>query len=302
MRRPPSVLIAVTAAFMSVIMIAGSEAKVHGASAAQHGVAPSPDGPEHMAHETWWPVTLPIRPASGFEGLTDRALLATQQAAAKDAELSVLVLDRETGRTASNGQVTPIVTASVVKLFIADDLLQQHWPLSPEDRAALDAMLRSSDDNAGEDFWWRGDGADIVTRVAERYGLRNTFPPPDGQWWNTITDASDLVRYYDMLLDGTGGLSRDKAAIIIGDLAESTPLGIDGYPQRFGIPDGLYREQVAVKQGWMCCIGPDWMHLSTGIVDGRYIMVVESREPGDDTAARDTITEAVRTMFPDGRI
>lgn len=52
-----------------------------------------------------------------------------------------------------------------------------------------------------------------------------------------------------MLLDGTGGLPPQQANVIIGDLAQSTPTGTDGYPQRFGIPDGLYAEQVAVKQG-----------------------------------------------------
>ena len=39
------------------------------------------------------------------------------------------------------------------------------------------------------------------------------------------------------------------------------------YPQRFGIPEGLYAEPVAVKQGWMCCVGSDWArHLSTGVI------------------------------------
>jgi hypothetical protein len=80
--------------------------------------------------------------------------------------------------------------------------------------------------------------------------------------------------------------------------------GADGYPQRFGIPDGLYAEPVAVKQGWMCCIGDSWMHLSTGIIgsDRRYVMVVESLQPSDDATARATITQAVKTMFPSGRI
>lgn len=113
-----------------------------------------------------------------------------------------------------------------------------------------------------------------------------------------------------MLLSGAGGLPRDKAEMIIGNLAASTPNGIDGtqpggiYPQRFGIPEGLYAMPVAVKQGWMCCIGSDWMHLSTGIIgaDRRYIMVIGSDQPAGAAEARATITEAVKTMFPEGRI
>jgi len=126
----------------------------------------------------------------------------------------------------------------------------------------------------------------------------------DGLWWNTMTTAADLVQYYSMLLDAKGGLPPDQAAIIFNDLARATAQGDDGYPQRFGIPDGLYAEPVAVKQGWMCCIGDDWMHLSTGVIGAqyRYVMVIESRQPTDDSSARNTITEAVKTMFPGGRI
>lgn len=92
--------------------------------------------------------------------------------------------------------------------------------------------------------------------------------------------------------------------VIVNDLAASTPTGIDGYPQRFGIPEGLWAEPVAVKQGWMCCVGDDWMHLSTGVVgaDRRYIVVIASLQPSDDGTARETITGAIRRIFPTGRI
>jgi len=59
----------------------------------------------------------------------------------------VLVLDRVTDQTVSNGNNTAIATASVAKLLIADDLLYQsstgQIPLSPDDRQALDVMLQS---------------------------------------------------------------------------------------------------------------------------------------------------------------
>ena len=172
-------------------------------------------------------------------------------------------------------------------------------------------MLRSSDDSAAEVFWNRSGGSAIITRVAARYGLGSTPPPYNGRWCNTISTAADLVRYYDMLLNGTGGLPPEQASIIMSNLAQSTPTAIDGtqpggmYPQRFGIPDGLYAEPVAVKQGWMCCwIGADWMHLSTGVIgpDRRYVMVIGSMQPTDADTARSTITQAVKTMFPGGRI
>lgn len=54
----------------------------------------------------------------------------------------------------------------------------------------------------------------------------------------------------------------------------------------------------------MCCIGSDWMHLSTGVIgaDRRYIMVVQSLQASDDATARDTITRAVKTIFSEGRV
>ena len=247
-------------------------------------------------------------PTAGFTGVQARIQQATDEAAANGATLSVAILDRRTHELVSNGNSQIVGTASVAKLFIADDLLlaesQGRTTLSPDDRAALDVMLQSSDDGAAEKFWGQGGGDNIITEVAGRYGLGSTTPPSDGRWWNTMSTLPDLIHYYEMLLDGTGGLSPERAKIIVNDLAQSTPNGLDGYPQRFGIPDGLFAEPVAVKQGWMCCIGPAWMHLSTGVIgpDRRYIMVVQSLQPSDDATARQTITNAVKTIFPNGRI
>ena len=241
-------------------------------------------------------------------GLAARVQHAIDEAAAGGAALSVAVLDRKTRELVANGNSQVVGTASVAKLFIADDLLlaesQGRTTLSPADRQALDAMLQSSDDDAAEKFWDQGGGDAIIAQVATRYGLSSTIPPSDGRWWNTTSSLTDLIHYYDMLLDGSGGLSADRAMIIVDDLSRSTPTGVDGYPQRFGIPEGLFAEPVAVKQGWMCCIGSDWMHLSTGVVgaDHRYIMAVQSLQTTDDATARQTITQAVKTIFPDGRI
>jgi hypothetical protein len=299
--RPPMLLIA-TAAVLTV-SVAGFEAKVYGAPDAASYAPPAqaitpPKSPQGV-------------PGGAFDGLPTRIAQATQDAAANGATIAVAVLDRANNRMLSNGNDQLTAIASVAKLFIADDLLSQESggsaddrQLSKADRRALDSMLRSSDDDAAETFWAQRGGEAIITDVANRYGMSSTAPPSDGRWWNTMSSASDLVHYYDMLLNGSGGLSGQRAEIIVADLAGSTATGADGYPQRFGIPDGLYAEPVAVKQGWMCCIGDSWMHLSTGVIgsDRRYVMVIESLQPSDDATARATITQAVKTMFPSGRI
>ena len=308
MIRRPSKLLMVTALAATVAVVAaGCEAKVY-------GTPPPPASPPltvvaPLGSMAPRPETAPDEPAATFTGLDVRERQATSAAADDGAKITALVLDRNTGQMVANGDTAPMPIASVAKLFIADDLLLQEsngqTQLSAEDRQQLDVMLRSSDDDAANVFWDRSGGSAIITRVAARYGLSSTTTPYDGNWWNTMSTAADLVRYYDMLLNGSGGLAPERANIILSNLAQSTPDGIDGYPQRFGIPDGLPAEPVAVKQGWMCCWdGGNWMHMSTGVIglDRRYIMVIGSMQAVDDDVARQTITQAVKTMFPTGRI
>ncbi|BBZ17439.1 serine hydrolase [Mycolicibacterium gadium] len=305
MRRGPSKLVTSLAiAGVAVLSAGGCEARVYGTTpesaltvvVPQGRMAPLPEAP-------------PDEPAATFNGLGDRTRQAIANAAKTGARISVAVLDRNTDQQVSGGDGAAFPIASVVKLFIADDLLLQEskgeTELSPADRSALDVMLRSSDDSAAENFWNRSGGSDIVNRVVARYGLANTKQPYNGKWDLTTSTAGDLVRYYDKLLAGTGGLPQEQANVILANLAQSTPRGIDGYPQRFGIPDGLYAEPVAVKQGWFCCwSGANQLHVSTGVIgpERRYVMAIGSLDPTGDAAARDHVTQLVKTMFPGGRI
>lgn len=248
-------------------------------------------------------------PAVPLDGLDARVRQAASEAAKSGADIDIAVLDRNTGQTASNGANKPFPIASVVKLFIADDLLLQEsrgeTKLSPADHNSLDIMLRSSDDGAAQSFWDRNGGNAIISRIVARYGLTSTTAPYNGHWDVTQSTANDLVRYYTKLLDGSGGLPPAQANIVMSDLAQSTPTGTDGYPQRFGIPEGLYAEPVAVKQGWFCCWnGANQLHVSTGTIgpDRRYVMAISSLDPTDAASARDTITQAVKTIFPGGKI
>jgi hypothetical protein len=53
--------------------------------------------------------------------------------------------------------------------------------------------------------------------------------------------------------------------------------------------------------GWN---GSDWLHMTTGVIgpDRRFVVAMASLQPVDDATARDTLTQAIRTMFPGGRI
>lgn len=307
-RRLPNRAMTRMAIVCVALLMSGCEAQVWGAPPATQNTPQAPVvGPQ--ASLPALPEAPPAESAAPLDGLDARVRQATADAAKSGADIETVVLDRTTGRLVSNGANTPFPIASVVKLFIADDLLLQEsegkTKLTAADRKSLDVMLRSSDDSAAQTFWDRGGQNAIIARVVARYGLTGTTAPSNGHWDVTLSTASDLVRYYDMLLDGTGGLPPEQAIVIIGNLAQSTPTGTDGYPQRFGIPDGLYAESVAVKQGWFCCWnGDNQLHVSTGAIgpERRYVMAISSLESDDAVAARETITQAVKTMFPGGKI
>ncbi|OBF13716.1 serine hydrolase [Mycobacterium sp. ACS4331] len=302
-RHQPKATMTAVAIACAALLAGGCTGQAGGAPAGEHVpeatiVVPQAPRPE-----------LPAAPPASFAGLDDRLQAATADAAASGSNIAVVVLDRATGQRVSNGNNSPFPIASVVKLFIADDLLLQEaegkTKLSPADRGSLDAMLRSSDDSAAQMFWDRNGGNAIIARIKARYGLGGTTAPYNGHWDVTQSTAADLVRYYEMLLNGSGGLPRQQADVILNNLAAFTPTGNDGYPQRFGIPDGLPGEKVAVKQGWFCCWNPGkQLHVSTGVIgpDRRYVMAIGALDPTSDGAARANITEAVKAMFPGGRI
>jgi hypothetical protein len=295
---------------MTAMAIVGVALLVNGCAPQSWGAPPTAENtPQAPVTAPALPQAPPGQPPASFTGLEARVQQATADAAQSGADITAVILDRNTGQIASSGANQSFPIASVVKLFIADDLLLQEsegkTKLSAADRSSLDAMLRSSDDSAAQNFWDRSGGNAVIARVKARYGLAGTTAPYNGHWDVTTSTASDLVRYYDMLLNGSGGLPPAQANIIVGDLAQSTPTGNDGYPQRFGIPEGLYAEPVAVKQGWFCCwSGPNQLHVSTGVIgaDRRYVMAISSLDPTGAAAARANITEAVKTMFPGGTV
>ncbi|MDT5093453.1 MAG: hypothetical protein QOH60_2816 [Mycobacterium sp.] len=304
MRRPRSDVRTATAVLVSTVLVAACVARADGMPMGHRGTGTAP-----VALATAAPTDDAPAAETAFDGLDARVRQASSEAADAGAAISIVALDRKTGQIVSNGKDVSLPIASVAKLFIADDLLLQvskgQMQLSPDDVRAFDAMLSSSDDGAADVFWNRSGGSDIINRVTARYGLRSTTAPYNGHWDVTLSTASDLVRYYDKLLGNGGGLPADQADKIINDLSQSTPTGVDGYPQRFGIPDGLFASPVAVKQGWFCCWDSgDQLHLSTGVIgsDHRYVMTIGALQPTSDAVARNTLTKAVKTMFPTGKI
>jgi hypothetical protein len=175
---------------------------------------------------------------------------AVPAGAAAGETIGYAVFDRTTGAfTAQSNATMKFRSASVVKLLIALDYLWDRSIPAGPDRAALDAMLRSSDDDAASDFWERGGSAGIVNRMVTRLGLQHTAPPPaphQDYWGYTAISPADTVRIYRHVLDGAPAATRDY---LMGRLRESTRCATDQFDQSFGIRTA-FASPSAVKQGW----------------------------------------------------
>ncbi|MEV8372933.1 hypothetical protein AB0P21_09365 [Kribbella sp. NPDC056861] len=165
----------------------------------------------------------------------------------------IAVFDRQTG------QFTDVInpdlqfrSASVVKLLLVLDFL---WNRGPEytipaaDKARLEVMLRSSDDDAASYYWDSLGGTAIINRMVTRLGLTHTAGPPathPGFWGYAAFTAADTVRIYRYLLDQAPAPVRD---FVMGNLHQSTRFGTDGFDQYFGIAS-VFNPGFALKQGW----------------------------------------------------
>ncbi|MFG3513219.1 hypothetical protein [Streptomyces bobili] len=165
----------------------------------------------------------------------------------------VAVFDRQTGTfTEQLNSSTGFRSASVVKLLLALDYLWNRGPdytVPSADRAWLEPMLRSSSDDAANNYWSDNGGTAIITRMVSRLGLKDTAPPPtgyEGYWGYTALSARDTVTIYRYLLDSAPGPMRD---FVMGNLRQSTRCASDRFDQHFGVA-GAFERPWAVKQGW----------------------------------------------------
>jgi Beta-lactamase enzyme family len=182
-----------------------------------------------------------------------------------------------TARSADNGHIAqrPFPSASMVKLFLAEDVLRRARTgavvLGAQDRELLAHMIRSSDDPAASAVWVRFDGPSTVRAVALRYELTGTSPPARaGQWGETMTTARDLARFLALL---PVLAHPDDAAQLLAWMAAATPIAADGFDQRFGL-FGTVAGAPAVKQGWMCCVGGSRHLHSVGVVGTRVVVLL----------------------------
>lgn len=228
-------------------------------------------------------------------------VVARQQVPA--AGLSIRAAEARTARLAAAvagnaAAERPFPTASMVKLFVAEDLLHRartgRLVLRADDPVLLRDMISSSDDPAASTLWVRYGGDRMVTDVARRYRLAGTAPPAvPGQWGQATTTARDLARFLALL---PSVAHPDDAAAILSWMREATPLAADGVDQRFGL-FATAPPRTAVKQGWMCCVGGNRHLHSVGVLGSRVVVLLsEVPRATGATTARAALTAAAAAL------
>lgn len=222
-------------------------------------------------------------------------------AASRGTSVGFVLYDRESGKElAAVDADRPYYTASVVKLLIAIDEVRTNdgtWALPDADAVEdLTDMLEGSNDAIASQFWEQNGGNAIVTRTAALIGLTHTTPPTDPtQWGMAKTSATDVVTTYEYLQDV---IPDEVAAPLLEALGNARNPADDGWDQYFGIPDGLPGRPWQIKQGWMILRNALVLN-TTGIVGGRYVVVLMTQQPPITSAkGRAAVTAGIRTLAP----
>ncbi|MGW6446764.1 serine hydrolase [Lentzea sp. NPDC055074] len=214
--------------------------------------------------------------------------IADVAAAGGASDVGVAVLDLETNQAVSEQGDKPFYSASLSKLILAVDALQQQ--LTDEDQDLIHRALSASDDNAMDVLWTRFDGMDAIGRVAAEAGLTGTHAPDDpSQWGEVVITANDMVRLYQYIL---GSPQRDT---IVAALSAAPATAADGFDQAFGL---LGITGVYAKQGWMYYLPSDVYLHSAGVLDNRYAVAVLTTNPtGSWTTARQSINAVATAVL-----
>ena len=261
--------------------------------------APSTTTPAPAPATTSAPAA-PVAPAGPNACVVNADLAAAVADASHAGERAAAVLlDTATGAYFAAGEAdAPFDTASVVKVFLATELLLTDRMTGPTAGTAY-TMITRSDDDAANALYGRAGGDQVVTLLGEHYGIADLGAPPaaPGKWGETTITADGLAHFY-------AAVEADPVVWpwLSNAMGHAARAGSDGTDQYFGIPSAA--TDWAVKQGWMTGLGPGATYNSTGYVDhGRYVVVLLTHGPSARYGApmASTLTTMARDVLPGGR-
>jgi hypothetical protein len=244
------------------------------------------------------PTPSPVPPGPDACAVQADLTAAVADASGAGERSAAALLDTATGAYFAAGEAdAPFDTASVVKVFLATELLLTGRMSGPTATTAY-TMITRSDDRAANALYERAGGDGVVTALGQHYGIADLGRPPaaPGKWGETTITADGMAHFY-------AAVRADPAVWpwLSDAMGDATHRGSDGTDQYFGIPSAT--DDWAVKQGWMVGLGPGTTYNSTGYVDhGRYVVVLlthgASARYGAPMAA--TLTAMARDVLPGG--
>lgn len=244
------------------------------------------------------------QPAAGFDCDFQSRIAAVQSYLdSRPGTTGVVLHDLATDAVWENDHATdPTWTASTIKLAMVVDLFTRdragEITLTDDDRALIEAMLHSSDDDAADTLWHRYAGGDRMaynnnfptygmTSLVPQRGYSEHFP-----YWGfqkcTPEDLDRLIHY--VLTD----LPADERNYIVGELRS-----VDAN-QQWGVWGAGPAAQPGNKDGWSEEDG-GWVMNSVGFVgpDQRFTLAVMNnlRGEGDYDTGRETVTHVAELLF-----
>jgi hypothetical protein len=243
-------------------------------------------------------------PDAGFDCDFQRRFVAVQAYLDnRPGTAGVVLHDMKTGAVWHNSHSADLTwTASTIKLAMVVDLFNRNRTgeiaLTADDRALIQSMLHSSDDNAADTLWFRYAGDDHMTynnnfpaygmtSLKPQKGYTNYYP-----YWGfqkcTPEDLDRLIHY--VLTD----LPPDERDYILGELRTVDP------NQQWGVWGAGPAASPGNKDGWSEEEG-GWVMNTVGFVgeDERYTLAVMNNlhgEAGYD-AGRETDTHIAELLF-----
>ena len=243
-------------------------------------------------------------PDTGFDCDFQRRFAAVQDyLATRPGTTGVVVHDLQTGAEWHNDQAEdPTWTASTIKLAMVVDLFTRdregEITLTSDDRALIQAMLHSSDDDAADTLWHRYAGDDHMSYNDNfpKYGM-TTLAPQRGYtdfypYWGfqkcTPEDLDRLIHY--VLTD----LPEPDRAYILNEMRTVAP------NQRWGVWGAGPSATPGNKNGWSE-EDTGWVMNSVGFAGPgeRYTLAEMNNLKGEggQAAGRETVTHVAELLF-----
>lgn len=219
--------------------------------------------------------------------------LAAEVSVDIDGFLSWAVLDRRTGERAGANQRRTTTTESMIKIWLAADLLRREsrGDREPGEQWLAEARraIRVSHNGAAERLYQAGGRNAVVERMIESCGLQDTRGYP-GYWSRTLISARDAVRLGECVADGTaagkeftGWVLKQMRQVRGGTNPSDQPMDGGGEGGYWGIVDGLPPEVlddgVAIKNGWTALSRTGNWHVNCLAVTDNWVMAVLMQYP-----------------------